>query len=292
MSDKVRALMWDYYDPKRFGAPMVMAIALSDEADDRGNGIHQTVPELGRKTRQTDRAVQKQLRQMEDSGLLVCVVRGKGGQGGVSEYRMSLSLLIEVADSAKNLIKNEAWGGERSSPLTVNVVHPSPPPTVNVVHPSAPDHIYAFKELFPEHASPFTVQNLQEDRRLADWMFARLKVLVPSHREPNWKKWCREIRLLRDRDKRTRREIAELFAWANADPFWQTNVLCPNTLRRQWERLDLQRKKTAGTLPAAVGTSARLRPGCDHPGCSRDGARKVRDEMFCHEHADEREVAA
>lgn len=290
MSDRVRALVWDFYDPKRFGAPLVMAIALSDEADDRGNGIHQSVPELARKTRQTDRAVQKQLRAMEDAALLVCVVRGKGGQGGLSEYRLDLSLLVGTPDSAQKIGKIEPVGGELRSPLKVNDVHPSPHPKVNDVHPSATDHIYAFKELFVEHALPFTVQNLQEDRRLADWIFARLKILVPTARDPNWKKWCRELRLLRERDKRTRREIAELFAWANADPFWQANVLCPSTLRRQWERLSLQRSKSLGALPAQKGP---LRRSCAHTGgCTRDGAREIRGQLYCHEHADEIEVVA
>ena len=160
---------------------------------------------------------------------------------------------------------------------------------MNVVHPSAPLHIYAFKDLFVEEASPFTVSNGQEDRRLAIWIFDRLKVLMPTHRDPNWSKWCREIRLMRDRDKRTRREIAELFAWANSDPFWQTNVLCPATLRRQWERLALQRLKTVGALPVQRGP---LRAGCAQAGCARDGARKIHAQLFCHEHADEMEVAA
>lgn len=82
-------------------------------------------------------------------------------------------------------------------------------------------------------------------------MLAQLRRLNPNHREPSWPAWCKDIRRMREREKRTHRQIAELFAWANADAFWQGNVLSPGTLRRQWDRLTIQRAKVPGAASTA-----------------------------------------
>lgn len=84
-------------------------------------------------------------------------------------------------------------------------------------------------------------------------MLARLRRLNPQHREPNWRRWHREIRLMVEKDKRTLHAICELFAWANADPFWQSNILSPGKLRRQWDALVIRRKSVGG---AVVGEAA------------------------------------
>lgn len=81
----------------------------------------------------------------------------------------------------------------------------------------------------------------QEDERLARWMFSLVLGLYPKQRPPNWAKWRDVVRLMRTRDGHSRREIAELFRWANADTFWQSNILSPAKLREQWPTLWIRR---------------------------------------------------
>jgi hypothetical protein len=69
--------------------------------------------------------------------------------------------------------------------------------------------------------------------------------LNPKHKEPNFEKWANTIRLMVERDGRTHEEISDLFKWANNDPFWQANILCPATLRKQWDKLTI---KAAGNV--------------------------------------------
>ena len=90
-----------------------------------------------------------------------------------------------------------------------------------------------------------------EDMRLAQWMFSLVLGLHPKHRQPNLPKWANEIRLMRDRDKRDRREIAALFRWANAHAFWQSNILSPAKLRERWDQLEI-RRKTDAAMPGAA----------------------------------------
>jgi DNA-binding IscR family transcriptional regulator len=251
VSDKAKAIVWDYYQPKEWGAPIITVSALADAANDHGGGISTSIPELAEKTRQSDRAVQKQLRRLEQTGLLSCVEKTVGGAGYTNQYQINLALMVAEKK------------GEPGSPLTVNGVHPY---LVNNPEPRSPlserTNKEVLQDLFVEDVSTFTLSQGAEDRRLAEWMLKGLRALNPKHGEPSWQTWCRDIRLMRDREKRTRREIAELFAWANADPFWQANILSPGTLRRQWDKLEIQRMRKGGNGRGGQAASTALDKSC------------------------------
>lgn len=82
-----------------------------------------------------------------------------------------------------------------------------------------------------------------EDLRCAEWLFAVVQSISPSAKKPNYSGWANDIRLMRERDNRTHKEIATLFKWACEDKFWKGNVLCPSTLREKWTQLDIKRGK-------------------------------------------------
>lgn len=82
-----------------------------------------------------------------------------------------------------------------------------------------------------------------EDLRCAEWLFAVVQSISSSAKTPNYAGWANDIRLMRERDNRTHKEIATLFKWACEDKFWKGNVLCPSTLREKWTQLDIKRGK-------------------------------------------------
>jgi hypothetical protein len=278
VSDRVRALIWDFYDQRRFGAPMVLALALSDEADDRGT-VQQSHLELAKKTRQSERAIRQQMRALEGSGLVECAERSAGGAGKFNRYQLNLGLLVTANNP------------ERGAGLTRNVV-----PGFDA---NNPERGAGFEELplisSKDNVSSASPCRVDDDLRLAAWMFDRIKALNPKHRQPHYTTWTKDIRKMRERDKRTRREIAELFAWANAHPFWQANVLSPGTLRRQWERLELQRLRDGGTQSGIVKDTRCSWAKDGGTRCEREGVYGRPDgRRFCAEHqeAEERERAS
>lgn len=277
MSDRVRALIWDYYSESRFGAPMVLALALSDEADDRGI-VHQSHLELAKKTRQSDRAVRKQMRSLEASGLVECAERSEGGAGKFNRYQFNLAMLVTQNNPERGpgLTRNGVPGADLNNPERG-------PGFLDFPLISSKDNVGS--------ASP---DRVDDDLRLAVWMYERIKALNPTHREPHYTSWVKDIRKLRELDKRTRREVAELFAWANAHPFWQANVLSPGTLRRQWDRLELQRARDGGQRGGAPGMTDSTCSWDKGERCTRPGIFGRTDgRRFCkdHQEADERERA-
>ena len=86
-----------------------------------------------------------------------------------------------------------------------------------------------------------------EDIQTAKWMFSLIQKLHPSHKPPSFEKWASSIRLMREREKRTDSEIRRLFAAANSDSFWQKNILGPDKLRKQWDKLVIALKASSSS---------------------------------------------
>ncbi|MGL6525716.1 hypothetical protein ACSZNV_12365 [Aeromonas hydrophila] len=71
-----------------------------------------------------------------------------------------------------------------------------------------------------------------EDLQTAQWMFKRVQVIAPTALEPNWAQWANVIRLMRELDLRSHRDICEQYDWVSRDAFWCSNVLSPRSCAR------------------------------------------------------------
>lgn len=90
-----------------------------------------------------------------------------------------------------------------------------------------------------------------DDLLAAQWIFSRVQVITPTAQQPNWPAWANDIRLMRDSLKVSHREICEVFTWANGNQFWQTNILSPSKLRKQWATLKAQMSQPARNAPSS-----------------------------------------
>lgn len=72
---------------------------------------------------------------------------------------------------------------------------------------------------------------------LARWMWGKVQAVTQSDKQPNFNTWATDLRKLNEIDKRDIRLIAEVFDWANRDSFWQSNILSPAKLRKQFDTL-------------------------------------------------------
>ncbi|MFD2133311.1 Replication protein O [Pseudogracilibacillus auburnensis] len=84
------------------------------------------------------------------------------------------------------------------------------------------------------------------DMRLAELFFNKIRENNPSHRKPNLNKWANDIRLMRERDKRTEEQIEYLIDWTQTHEFWHANILSPAKLRKQFDTLVMQVKRDKG----------------------------------------------
>ncbi len=98
----------------------------------------------------------------------------------------------------------------------------------------------------------------QEDLDCAGWIFQRIQIINPTARQPNWTEWANEVRLMRQLDGRSHRDICELFKVVNRDSFWCQNVLSPRKLREKWDELTVKLlNKPTGNNRASGDTTLR-----------------------------------
>lgn len=85
-----------------------------------------------------------------------------------------------------------------------------------------------------------------DDMATAKTIFELVQSVVPTAKKPNYDAWANSVRLMREQDQRTHDQIGALFRWANLDPFWHANILSPDTLRKQWDKLQAKRASQHG----------------------------------------------
>lgn len=86
---------------------------------------------------------------------------------------------------------------------------------------------------------------------LAKYMYKKIKINNPDHKEPNFKTWSEDFRKILDIDRRDKNEVASLIKWVQADDFEMVNVLSPSKLRKRYDQLMLKMKKD----PTAIKSS-------------------------------------
>ncbi|EWG71762.1 putative uncharacterized protein YfdO [Enterobacter sp. DC1] len=80
-----------------------------------------------------------------------------------------------------------------------------------------------------------------EDLETAKWISSRVKLINPTCKAPDMTSWSNTVRLMRQIDNRSHQDICALYDWASKHHFWQTNILSPESLRKQWDKLTMQR---------------------------------------------------
>jgi hypothetical protein len=229
---------------------------------------------------------------MEESGWLLKVGQG-GGSGRATRYRIDpdwinnpggwrkngdkLSPFLngdKKGDTPQKRVTSEAGNGDTAV---------SPDPSMNHQYSPLSPHVSEIG-----CAEPSDDSEARADCELAEWMFGLVKTIHPEHKPPNWSRWKREIRLLRERDGHSRREIGGLFRWANGHSFWSANIRSPGKLRQQWDTLVLQRKRDGGGIAATdPGAVDRQCVRCHDGTMGRRGVPGI--GWLCNRHIDEQE---
>lgn len=87
MSVEIMSMVFKRYPSG--GGERLLALALADHASDDGSRVFPSVSLLAKKSVQSERTVQYQLRKMETIGWLIRVSDGIGGKGNTTEYCIS-----------------------------------------------------------------------------------------------------------------------------------------------------------------------------------------------------------
>lgn len=76
--------------------------------------------------------------------------------------------------------------------------------------------------------------------KLAELLFNEISKNMPKRKEPNYEQWANSFRLMMERDKREGKEIQDVLLWSQKHHFWYKNILSPDKLREQFDRLQAE----------------------------------------------------
>ena len=82
-----------------------------------------------------------------------------------------------------------------------------------------------------------------DDMSIAELIFSKVQEIDAKAKRPNLESWANEVRLMRERDNRSRDDILDIFIFANTHSFWRTNILSPSKLREKFTTLLAQKTR-------------------------------------------------
>lgn len=236
------------------GSEFTLAIVLADEAQHSGGITASPIKELARLSRQSENNVRRILQKMEATTWLLCIERSKGGHARPSVYQInpawvSLPLAFTFGKEPSQFGRDEP---SKPSNLGRDEPYKNPPnlggfSRETTVQSDPAPFLFKHSPPLPPQTSGSAVPSAtaageSEELRLAHWMFDLVLKLRPNHKPPSWSRWLRQIRVM-VLEGRTLREIAELFAWANGDDFWQATIVSPEKLLQHWDTLAMRKAK-------------------------------------------------
>ncbi len=88
--------------------------------------------------------------------------------------------------------------------------------------------------------------------RLAAYLFGYIKKNNEKAKEPNLQKWAKQFDYILRIDNRELEEVKQLIKFCQTDSFWYKNILSPEKLRKQYDRL-LLGMKDKNKRPKQIG---------------------------------------
>lgn len=79
-----------------------------------------------------------------------------------------------------------------------------------------------------------------EDYEFAKKAFEEILKHSPDHKKPNLESWAKDVRLMREIDKRSFDDMAEVWVWCHKDSFEQANVQSISKFRKRYDQLKLK----------------------------------------------------
>ncbi|QEA10877.1 DNA replication protein O [Bordetella phage vB_BbrS_PHB09] len=246
------------------GGEMLLALAMADHSNDQGTGIYPSVASLAEKTRQSVRAVQYQLRAMEQAGWLILVNSGNGGRNQRREYRISeawlkgadFASLAQVAQEAENNADSAPFGeaekganpaakgatgdakGANGDQKGCNGLHPH----ITVNEPSEPSR---------------TTKRARKRSPGFDAASVELPIWLDAEDWGRWVKHRREIGKPLT-EEATRQHLEHLSAYLAEG--WAPSVVIAHCINAGWRGLFKPSGQPAGGNPVSSGRPGRFNP--------------------------------
>jgi len=256
------------------GTDKVVLLGIANHDGD--GGAWPAIATLARYANVSERAVQKSIARLVESGELQ-VIRNGGGTGDRRGDRRPNLYRITVTDGVNHTSPRDAHGvnlgtarGELQDAHGVNhsspkpSLEPSTEPSLSSSDADATDTVHEQGGLSADGPPPALalVQDAGQSERLAALLADLIVANGATKRPAVTDAWVRDLERMHRLDGVSWESIEGAIRWAQADPFWRANILSPRKLREKFNTLRLQASRPATAAAPAreseVAASLRL----------------------------------
>ncbi|HHN8581063.1 TPA: helix-turn-helix domain-containing protein [Providencia rettgeri] len=277
MSVKLSSYVWDGCASAGLKITSVAIMArLADFSNDDGV-CWPSVPTIARQIGAGESTVRTAIKDLEKDGWLSREKRRKGNRNASNIYQLNVDKLASAAMTALSQpAESDPSNSDPSKPDASNSVasksDPSKSSKNNRFDPSesggdpsvtskqdpsvtnsssqnsnesSDQSKIDFLNRYPEaviYSANFKKWGTEKDLECAQWLFERKQWLfqergIGKPDKPNFTEWANTVRLMREIDGRSHKEICQLYKRITLDDFWHSVILCPSKLREQWEKV-------------------------------------------------------
>jgi len=254
-------------------------IALADFHHDKNNTCYPSIPAIVQFTELNHKTVREALKWLEKAGFITVEKRA----GTSTNYYLNFFVthsIIGRGSAPKNPHNLVAGAGATHSKNGRGGIEATPPSSGTGQEngtPSKNGHDPFQKRIEPlprveheqenrrtglntlvAHASAEVIQlpaitkpkiDLTRYLEAAKQMWIRIQPITARPTAPNLVTWAKEIERIVRIDERPIEQVWKVFDWANRDPFWQSNILSPSKLRKQFDALHVRMQQGARAMP-------------------------------------------
>lgn len=242
MSAKYTFLAWD--TPIKEASTKLVMLQLANNSNDNGFSYY-SISKMAKSCGMSERTFMRKIQKLEELGLLSVERRAN---------RSSLYTLIGQNMGVTNCHLQES--GVSDCHAGVSDCHLEGDKLSH--DPNSNPNNYPNNSLVQAKPKRSKFKYSDDDFRFAEEMFIRIQVVIPTAKKPNFENWANTIRLMRESDNRDHKTMWAVFTWANKDSFWCSNILSPDKLRKQFDKLQVKRNETNQPRTNATGASSTM----------------------------------
>jgi len=238
----LKAIIWAWDQKVDSAVTKLILLKLADNSNSETGVCNPKISTIAKHCNCHRRTVERNLQKLKEDGFIEIINQYKNNRKIKNSYILNLDTAESRIDTAESPIR---YGRESQGKQPVSLT---------------------YKDLTPKNKK-FS----GDDLILAEFFYKKILEINPTQNKPNFEKWAGTIRLIRERDKKSHKDIQDLFIWANNDHFWSGVIISPSNLRKKWDRLTIQRGKNHASHQQSsqhnVASNAKLEESLRHDQC-------------------------
>lgn len=203
--------------------------------------VYKTYEEWGDEIGLSTKQVRQAINRLEEAGLVMsCQPEGHNRR---KWYRIDYDHPFLAFDGTAQTGDSKCPNGQMQVPSRADGSAQSGASTTNKITTEITTENYSQTPSAPSAAleilDPIDAQRWDEARYLAN-LLADLIAENGSKRPTVSEKWIQTVERMIRIDGRTATQVESAMRWCQNDPFWRANIMSPDKLRKQYDRLRLQ----------------------------------------------------